>query len=352
MNLGITPRLNSQFSQQLRQTSSTNNYAALMQKPKQNLSFGMNNDFFVKTGEFSLKELNKLNKYVTLNNSVPLDNCVKLLIEDFKKLGVKLNQIGLDNSPAPVKLNILKDDLYRYLRGDRDLLYSVDNNFSANKWFEKIGNSQDNLIKVMQKNSWTTKQIKGASGEVIERVSGNLKQSPELIDVLDDFIVNGVRNESGNATKKVKAGYMVLNSENDWNRRHDPVHIFFSEPVTKEIKDYLAKVLSPFARSESDILSGARRQNVLGKPDCSGLEHLNFGSFTADVFAPGLAHDLEPTAEKTNALLERVKKIDHKWYEEEIYDCTKYGTRPPAMSAGKYASLQALVDSLERMISN
>lgn len=352
MNLGITSRFNSQFNQQVQQVKGNNSYATPMQNSKKDLSFGMNDDFFVKTGEFSLGKLNELNKSVSLNNCLSLDNFVELLKQDFKKLGVRLNQIGLDNSTAPVKLNILKNDLYRYLRGDRDLLYSVDNNFSANKWFEKIGNSHDNLIKVMQKDSWTTKKIKGASGEVIESVSGNLKQSPELIDVLDDFIVNGVRNESGEVTKKVNAGYMVLNSENDWNRRHDPVNIFFSEPVTNEIKDYLAKVLSPFARPESNILSGARRQNVLGKPDCSGLKHLNFDSFNVDVFAPGLAHDFEPTTEMTNSLLERVKKIDSKWYEQEIWDCTKNGTRPPSLSAGKYTSLQALVDSLERMISN
>lgn len=160
---------------------------------------------------------------------------------------------------------IMFDIVYNELRTPKDLKSSTVK-YPKDSDIESYTRADNKLVYVRDENNWhyriphdyNVRKKQFPDGD--DRVSFAGLPVRGLVDALDQFVQHRV------------AYYKTPNQLAGWEDRHDPVTIYFKEPVTKDVKAELSALLSKFNRDKY----------IPAKMD-------------GDVFDNGLAHQKSPS---------------------------------------------------------
>ena len=87
------------------------------------------------------------------------------------------------------------------------------------------------------------------SSEVVDRISLNVYPNEKLIQKLDDYI----------AKSGLNVEYKTPVTYEGWFRRHDPITMYFKEPIPKNAEQEIAKIVSPYIRkTNEEVLVGRK----------------------------------------------------------------------------------------------
>jgi hypothetical protein len=152
-------------------------------------------------------------------------------------------------------------------------------------------------------------------GEVEGRISFAALANPKLIDILDDYVAN-----------KRLAYYKTPENSADWTERHDPITMYFKEPITPEIKSELA--------------------NIFNNKNFNRSMHKN-NPLTGDQFSPGMSEETTPRKEEVIDMVQKISAIDPIAGQAAKAQMETAGNNPrPKASAGQIAAAQQLLKLL------
>jgi len=114
----------------------------------------------------------------------------------------------------------------------------------------KIASKDSDKIKVSDSNGWFYRlPLKSAKEPVVDRISLNVFPEEELISKLDDFV----------AKSNGMVEYKTPLSTSSWNKRHDPITIYFRKPVDEGIEKEIIELATPFIRkTDNEVLIGRK----------------------------------------------------------------------------------------------
>ncbi|MBY0403418.1 MAG: hypothetical protein K2X66_05935 [Cyanobacteria bacterium] len=177
---------------------------------------------------------------------------------------------------------------------------------------DSITGAETTLTEVLAEKGWFYRLPKNRKAmgwstheSSIDRVSLNVHGHPELIQALDQYF----------ATGKVKGYYKTPDEKmTHWLKRHDPITLYFHEPLTPAMEQDIVAMAQKFIRTPEDVLVGRK-------------------------IAPGVAVEKTPTVLEIQEAVSQAKKIDpnlggavEKYLSESN---PKTGVREPICSSGQ-----------------
>lgn len=149
-------------------------------------------------------------------------------------------------------------------------------------------------MEVRAENGWhyrlpTNRRAMGWSsgGETVGRVSLNVYAEPELVEKLDEFCVLH------------KAYYKTPNQIAVWEERHDPITIYFHEPISADIQAKLRRIVTPHVRGNN--LHGHKIADGICMEASPSIQDINTLIARAEQLNPELgvhvrklAHQIDP----------------------------------------------------------
>ncbi|MBR6162539.1 FHA domain-containing protein [bacterium] len=190
---------------------------------------------------------------------------------------------------------------------------------------------------IFAQNGWHFREFQyGLPGNITNRISMNVKASPDLIKELDELMITGrYTDKKGRKCrvpqdKQVPGYYKTYDSANKWTVRHDPITMYFTAPPTPELLDAVCDISQRYARPSSN---GLPLVNALpGKPwICTEKEPMEA--------------DIKPVLAKASAISKDLETaICDYCYEHWDY---KNGYRDFFVSAGQFAAVKFVVDEYD-----
>lgn len=149
----------------------------------------------------------------------------------------------VDNGTAKIETRHVFDALYDSLRGAK-YPPSPRNDLAI----EAFTGSSTPEISVLKQNQWHYRVPKNRtangwslSDKSVDRISLNVYAKGDLIQKLDDFMTRN------------KAYYKTPDQFSVWSDRHDPITIYFHEPLTAKLENELKQIVAPHVRGNDLI---------------------------------------------------------------------------------------------------
>jgi len=147
------------------------------------------------------------------------------------------------------------------------------------------------------------------------RISFAALANPQLIDILDDYVAN-----------KRLAYYKTPDQSSNWTDRHDPITMYFKEPITPEIRSELAQIFN-----NKNFNRAMHKNNPL----------------TGNEFAKGMAEETSPTKENVMDMVQKIKAVSPAAAEAALFHMSTRGANPrPKASAGQMTAAQKFLSLL------
>jgi hypothetical protein len=240
------------------------------------------------------------------------------------KYGYNADNYSNDFSPKLLYSNILN----KYYKAIRHPKIPYATRSTCNPNIENITKANASGVKALWENGWYYRiPVKRSRAPIVDRISLNVYPEDELIQKLDKFIANS----GGTAEYKTSECY------SRWNKRHDPITIYFHRNINKADEDEIVKLVSKHVRPSEE------------------------GSMLGRKISDGIYQVLEPKEKDVLALIDKAEKLglDPKLIEclkapgtfigAGLYDTNSKGEIIVRTSPGLMEAAQRLVDDLAKL---
>jgi hypothetical protein len=180
------------------------------------------------------------------------------------------------------------DGIYKSIRKPNEKEGEHYNDVPHDMDIDKVTAKPTNLVQVKDENGWHYRMPYSFSKHPRAnfRIPKNVEEgrisiaalaNDQLIQTLDEYVA-----------KKRLAYYKTPTSSDQWTERHDPITMYFKEPVTPEIKAELAQ-----------IMNNKNFNRAMFKPN----------PLTGDKFATGLAYETSANDERIQKEIQKFNQI-------------------------------------------
>lgn len=223
----------------------------------------------------------------------PQNELQKYYIETMLRLYKPATVLHLANNPnfyqPQMMYKIILESLYKNLRVPNRKEGEHYDDVPHDADIDAVTSASNQLVAVMNKGGWFYRQPYSYSkhpraayrigpDEKEGRLSFAALANKKLIDVLDDYVAN-----------RRLAYYKTPDSEQGWTERHDPITMYFKEPITDEVKAELAQIFN-----NKDFNRALHKNNPL----------------TGHQFAPGMAQEFSPQKSQIQQAIAQVQAIN------------------------------------------
>lgn len=206
----------------------------------------------------------------------------------YKPSTVELLNKNPDFYKPHMMYKIIFDSMYKFLRvPDKKSGEHYDDVPHQND-IEDVTSKPNSMVRVDNKDGWHyrlphsfSRHPRAAHADPSQkdgRISMAALANKDLIEALDDYVAN-----------RRLAYYKTPDSSDNWTERHDPITMYFKEPITQEVRDELSKL---FGRREFN--RAMHKQNKLA----------------GDQFASGMAQETSPRTSDISDALDRIKSVN------------------------------------------
>ena len=223
--------------------------------------------------ETALKNIGKKPPIPIENKKISFDDIFKKygisdfdkqkILEEVKKEGLteeqlinRIKYLGKNSGSMPSLLYSNKwYDYYKTVRST-STPYKLSPNSTRN--IDTITSTGNKHIKVMSTNGWHYRfAVKNIGGnKCIDRISLNVYPEEELIKKLDKYMIKS----------NINFEYKCPDYFNGWQRRHDPITIYFREPLSEQVEKDIVKIATPYTRkTKQEVLIGKKLADSIYK---------------------------------------------------------------------------------------
>lgn len=223
----------------------------------------------------------------------PQNELQKYYIESLSKLYKPQTILALGKSPnfyqPQMMYKIILENLYKSLRVPNRKEGEHYDDVPHENDIDTVTSVSNQLVRVNKEGGWFyripysfSKHPRASFRIGMDEKEGRLSfaalANKKLISVLDDYVAN-----------RRLAYYKTPDSEDMWQERHDPITMYFKEPITDEIKSELAQIFS-----NKDFNRALHKNNPL----------------TGNQFAVGLAQEVSPSLSLIQGALGQLQRIN------------------------------------------
>lgn len=245
---------------------------------------------------------------------------------NFEELRAKIiDKFGMDKEffkprPKTMYSNVLYNQYYKTVRHPKTP-YATRSSCSRNIAATTSQSSKD--VQVIMENGWHFRVPRNRSNApIVDRISLNVYPEDALIAKLDKLVAQS------NGTIEYKTSTSIKN----WNKRHDPITIYFHRPVNKVDEAKITKLAQGHIRSDN---------GMLGKKVSDGIYQV-----------------FEPTEKDVLALIHRAELMGA---DPELIECLKSSDQLTGANLYKYSMSQkkdivrtspGLVEAVKRFLDD
>lgn len=268
---------------------------------------GLGTALILKNKKVKAKDLEKLKPKAPETTKLP-DNIRGKLIKKYK-----MNESFYAERPYCTYRDLMYDNFYNKIR-KAATPYSTRTGCIKN-----IGNvtgSSNHSITSLPEGGWHYRlPNRQANAPIVDRISLNVYPEADLIRKLDNFVANS----KGMVEYKTPMGF------SEWNKRHDPITIYFRHPVNKADEAEIIKLASAHIRPTKDEV-------LIGRKIANGIYQVP-----------------EPTEKDVQALIERAEKLGDPDLINVMKDPSNFGLKLFSES-GKVHTSPGVVESVKRLL--